>query len=292
MASVSLAVAFTVFPTARPDTLLRRAPQVPLQLSVGRRRPRTLRCSAHADQQPSAAGPAEQPDSAPAQRAARKLADIPRRPVLDEGTGAVSWEFDGAVRASVLAVSDAAGRVQHVSFSRNGFEALRRAVFRGLGRARFYQVEHYYEKPTNFVLDAIQRQAHGSRPGPPDPFEKPTYPLQWLDELGEVPPGNGPERATWEEPIPIRERLTPSERAAFMDAEEEEEWRAVLTAAGERLLLERLQELEALGCREPFEADEGLLRRGLLDPAPRTATRCGPPRLARPAQAPAPAPGP
>ncbi len=87
----------------------------------------------------------------------------------------------------------------------------------------------------------------------------------WIEENGQIPPGNGPERCRWTEPVAVAPRLTPQEAQQLASAVTEADRGRVMKQAARRVEAEIFECLAQRGARLGVRFNPKLKESGFLD---------------------------
>lgn len=148
-----------------------------------------------------------------------------------------------AAQIGVYGIFDAQAQAQYIGFSRDIYLSLRQHLIRQPQACygfKFYPIQ----RPDRSELEAIRQQ--------------------WLAELSELPPGNGPAQTAWEKPIDLKQTMTP---------DMQQEWQGLDVTAQIKYLknlarqkeAEILQALAERNVTEPLRFNPKLKENGLLD---------------------------
>jgi hypothetical protein len=88
----------------------------------------------------------------------------------------------------------------------------------------------------------------------------------WIEGNGSLPPGNGPLKTQWEQPIDVKSQMLPEESAQYIDPQlDEPKHQSVLKNAARRIETEILATLSQRGVTEQLRFNPKLKENGLLD---------------------------
>jgi hypothetical protein len=168
------------------------------------------------------------------------LADLDFLPYLDE-TGHIPADLCQG-KVGIYAIYDGDRQLQFVGFSRDVLLSLKQHLVRCPQRCYWLKL-HLSDRPSRTLLEAIQ--------------------AAWLAEHGSTPPGNGPEAATWTQPIDAKQAMSETERSQLAAADLTERAQ-VLKQLARRVEAECLAALAERGVQMPLRFDPKLKEEGLL----------------------------
>lgn len=178
----------------------------------------------------------------PSESSSVSLANLALIPYLND-QGKLPEQFAGKVGA--YAIFDQAQTLQFVGYSRDIYLSLKQHLVRQPQRC--YWLKAYpVERPSRTALEACCQT--------------------WIEENGAVPPGNGPEKAAWEQPIDVKAAMTPAEQASYDNPEiDERTQRQILKNSARRLEADILNQLARRHIQEEIRFNPKLKEAGLLD---------------------------
>ncbi|CEM28487.1 unnamed protein product [Vitrella brassicaformis CCMP3155] len=189
------------------------------------------------------------------------LSSLPLMPYLTPDGKVTSADVTPGVKASVYAIYDEGKTLQHVGVTRS----IRQSLL--LHLARMPQLTHYVKvhhilRPNRSLLELIKQS--------------------WLDESGNIPPGNRPpDQELWEHPLDIKPLMTDEDRERYAEKEQKGKGFNVYLEVARRYEAEKKEVLEARHVTEEVRFDPKLKRQGLSDlliPKPKDEVPTGAPR--------------
>ena len=169
------------------------------------------------------------------------LASLEYFPYLDE-SGQISEELQKKI--GVYAVFDRDKKMQVVAYSRDIYLGLKQHLIR---KPEFcYWIKYQtIERPSRTVLEDIRGA--------------------WIEENGEIPPGNGSEQTAWNDPIDAKVAMTEEEKETYGKSEDKNQIKLLKTVARrvEAELKEKLKQTRNTDMEMRFNAK--LKEKGLLD---------------------------
>jgi hypothetical protein len=168
------------------------------------------------------------------------LAELEFLPFLDESGQIPEVPFLGKV--GIYAIYDGDRQLQFIGFSRDVWLSLKQHLVR-CPQACYWIKLQVVDRPSRTALEQV-RDA-------------------WLSEYGSTPPGNGPQEATWTQPIDAKHRMTDLERLQ-LNAADVTERSQVLKRLARRIEVELLTALADRGVQMPVRFDPKLKEEGLL----------------------------
>lgn len=168
------------------------------------------------------------------------LANLDFLPYLDEN-GQLPESLQGKV--GVYAIFDQAQVLQFVGFSRDVYLSLKQHLVRQPQRCYWVKVQTI-GKPSRTVLE--------------------NHRTAWIAENGTTPVGNGPDEASWTQPIDAKAQMTDEEQQAYAAGDELGKMKTLKRVA-RRVEAEVLATLEMRGAQVPVRFDPKLKEAGLLN---------------------------
>jgi hypothetical protein len=161
-------------------------------------------------------------------------------PYLDKG-GSIAQDWQGKI--GVYAIFNSEKVLQFVGYSRDIYLSLKQHLVRQPQHCHWLKIEAI-ARPSRTVLEAI-RQA-------------------WIEENGEIPPGNSTEEAKWTQPIDAKLSMTAEEKAEYAQSDEVGQIK-VLKKVARRVEAELQAALQSRGVQMEVRFNPKLKEQGLLD---------------------------
>ena len=168
------------------------------------------------------------------------LSDLDYIPYLDEG-GNLPEFLSGKI--GVYAIFDQDKTLQLVNYSRDIYVSLKQHLVRKPQSCYWLKVETI-ERPNRTRLETIRKA--------------------WIEENGEIPPGNGQDEAIWNHPIDAKKAMTDDDKATYNNSEELGQIK-LLKKIARRVEAEILEQLNARGVQAEIRFNPKLKEKGLLD---------------------------
>jgi hypothetical protein len=170
------------------------------------------------------------------------LADFDYYPYID-ADGQLPHQFEGQI--GIYAVFNEAKAVTYIGYSRDVSLSLRQHLVRQPQHCFWVKV-HTVSKPDRTLLESVK--------------------AFWIEGNGSIPPGNGPLKTQWEQPIDVKSQMLPEESAQYIDPQlDEPKHQSVLKNAARRIEAEILATLSQRGVTEQLRFNPKLKENGLLD---------------------------
>ncbi|MFP5269868.1 GIY-YIG nuclease family protein [Coleofasciculus sp.] len=168
------------------------------------------------------------------------LSDLEYIPYLDEG-GNLPESLSGKI--GVYAIFDQEKTLQLVNYSRDIYVSLKQHLVRKPQFCYWLKVETI-ERPNRTRLETIRKA--------------------WIEENGEIPPGNGGDEAIWNHPIDAKKTMTDEDKLTYNKSEELGQIK-LLKKIARRVEAEILEQLKARGVQDEIRFNPKLKEQGLLD---------------------------
>ncbi len=170
------------------------------------------------------------------------LSSLEFLPYLDS-EGQLAESLQGKV--GVYAIFDGDRHLQYIGYSRDVYLSLKQALVRQPDRCHWFKVQTI-DRPSRTILEEIR--------------------TAWIEENGELPLGNGPEEATWNQAIQVKGQMTPEEQTEYDHPALDEVGRSkVLKKVARRVEAEILAQLQTRGVQMAIRFNPKLKEEGLLD---------------------------
>lgn len=168
------------------------------------------------------------------------FSDLEYIPYLDEG-GNLPESLSGKI--GVYAIFDQEKTLQLVNYSRDIYVSLKQHLVRKPQLCYWLKVETI-ERPNRTRLETIRKA--------------------WMEENGEIPPGNGVDEAIWNHPIDAKKTMTDEDKLTYNNSEELGQIK-LLKKIARRVEAEILEQLKARGVQGEIRFNPKLKEQGLLD---------------------------
>jgi len=168
------------------------------------------------------------------------LSDLDYIPYLDEG-GNLPESLSGKI--GVYAIFDQNKTLQLVNYSRDIYVSLKQHLVRQPQSCYWLKVETI-ERPNRTRLETIRKA--------------------WIEENGDIPPGNGQDEAIWNQPIDAKKAMTDEDKATYNKSEELGKIK-LLKKIARRVEAEIVEQLNARGVQAEIRFNPKLKEQGLLD---------------------------
>lgn len=168
------------------------------------------------------------------------LSDLNYIPYLDEG-GNLPESLSGKI--GVYAIFDQNKTLQLVNYSRDIYVSLKQHLVRKPQSCYWLKVETI-ERPNRTRLETIRKA--------------------WIEENGEIPPGNGSDEAIWNQPIDAKKAMTDEDKATYNNSEELGKIK-LLKKIARRVEAEIVEQLNSRGVQAEIRFNPKLKEQGLLD---------------------------
>jgi len=168
------------------------------------------------------------------------LSDLEYIPYLDEG-GHLPESLSGKI--GVYAIFDPDKTLQLVNYSRDIYVSLKQHLVRQPQSCYWLKVETI-DRPNRTRLETIRKA--------------------WIEENGEIPPGNGDDEVIWNHPIDAKKTMTDEDKASY-NASEELGKIKLLKKVARRVEAEIVEQLNARGVQTEIRFNPKLKEQGLLD---------------------------
>ncbi|MGB8702978.1 MAG: GIY-YIG nuclease family protein [Thermosynechococcaceae cyanobacterium] len=170
------------------------------------------------------------------------LATLATLPYID-ADGQLPHQFEGKI--GVYAIYSSAPELVYIGYSRDVSLSLKQHLVRQPQHCEGVKV-FTVARPNRTLLEDIK--------------------TTWVAENGQVPVGNGPSVALWEEPIDVKAKMLPEELAQYVDPQlEDRQHLLILKNAARRIEQEILDILAQRGVQEAIRFNPKLKEQGLLD---------------------------
>ncbi len=168
------------------------------------------------------------------------LSDLDYIPYLDEG-GNLPESLSGKI--GVYAIFDADKSLQLVNYSRDIYVSLKQHLVRQPQSCYWLKAETI-ERPNRTRLETIRKA--------------------WIEENGDIPPGNGQVEAIWNQPIDAKKTMTDEDKSTYNKSEELGKIK-LLKKIARRVEAEIVEQLNARGVQTEIRFNPKLKEQGLLD---------------------------
>jgi len=168
------------------------------------------------------------------------LSDLDYIPYLDEG-GNLPESLSGKI--GVYAIFDADKSLQLVNYSRDIYVSLKQHLVRQPQSCYWLKAETI-ERPNRTRLETIRKA--------------------WIEENGDIPPGNGQVEAIWNQPIDAKKAMTDEDKSTYNKSEELGKIK-LLKKIARRVEAEIVEQLNARGVQTEIRFNPKLKEQGLLD---------------------------
>lgn len=171
------------------------------------------------------------------------LSSLEAVPYLNSA-GLIPDDWQGKV--GIYAIYNADHQLQYVGYSRDVFLSLKQHLVRQPEGCHWVKVQTV-ERPSRTLLEGLRNA--------------------WIEQNGEVPPGNGEAATAWNQPIDAKLTLTAAEQAEYAGLEELAQIK-YLKQAARRVEAQLLEKLKARGVQMDLRFNPKLKEEGLLDLKP------------------------
>jgi hypothetical protein len=169
------------------------------------------------------------------------LASLEFLPYLSD-RGLLPEQLQGKV--GVYAIFDQNHVLQYIGYSRDIVLSLKQHLVRQPDQCHSLKVQTI-DRPNRTLLEEIRSA--------------------WIAENGPLPMGNSSDQSNWNDPIDVKNRMTPEEQAAYTSAIDELSQRKILKQVARRIEATLLADLKTRGVQEEFRFNPKMKEEGLLD---------------------------
>jgi len=168
------------------------------------------------------------------------LKNLTSIPYLDE-KGCLPEELQGKI--GVYAIFNQEKKLQFVGYSRDIYLSIKQHLVRQPENCYWLKTQ-IINRPSRTILENIRSF--------------------WLEENGEIPPGNGSEMAKWNEPINAKVTMTTAEKEEYAKSEELTQIK-LLKKVARKVETEIKDKLKQRGWQEEIRFNPKMKEQGLLD---------------------------